>query len=175
MSKKKKNRKGRKAKDREERDYQTPASSAPSSSIPLLPQEDMASRFIQLLERQMQAKDEQIRMLDARLQDAFDMQRALALIVRESEQRTGISSDVVWDQVPEEDLTREHHPKQEAAKASIIKDHDAQDSPAVPESQVVPDSPAVPESPAVPNEPDAQEPPNQTVPRTFEDWLGHLG
>ena len=114
MSKKKKNRKGRKAKDREERDYQAPASSVQGVSIPLLPQEDMASRFIQLLERQMQAKDEQIRMLDARLQDAFDMQRALALIVREFEQRTGISSDVVWDQVPEEDLTREHHPKQEA-------------------------------------------------------------
>lgn len=157
MSKKKKNRKGRKAKDREERDYQAPASSVQGVSIPLLPQEDMASRFIQLLERQMQAKDEQIRMLDARLQDAFDMQRALALIVREFEQRTGISSDVVWDQVPEEDLTREHHPKQEAAKTSIVKDQD------------------VPESPAVPNEPDAQEPPNQTVPRTFEDWLGHLG
>ena len=83
MSKKKKNRKGRKAKDREERDYQAPASSVLGVSIPLLPQEDMASRFIQLLERQMQAKDEQIRMLDARLQDAFDMQRALALIVRE--------------------------------------------------------------------------------------------
>ena len=163
MSKKKKNRKGRKAKDREERDYQAPASSVQGVSIPLLPQEDMASRFIQLLERQMQAKDEQIRMLDARLQDAFDMQRALALIVREFEQRTGISSDVVWDQVPEEDLTREHHPKQEAAKTSIVKDQD------------VPESPAVPNEPDSPNEPDAQEPPNQTVPRTFEDWLGHLG
>jgi len=67
----------------------------------------LALRFIDTLERQLQAKDEQLRQMDARLQDAFDMQRALALIVRQFEQRTGISSDVLWDQVPEEELERQ--------------------------------------------------------------------
>lgn len=59
-------------------------------------------RFIDMMERQLLAKDEQIRSMDARLQDAFDMQRALALIVREFEKRTGISSDVLWDHIPDD-------------------------------------------------------------------------
>jgi len=94
-------------------DYTTPDPERPALNVaaapaPLSPEHTaLTMRFMDTLERQLQAKDEQLRQMDARLQDAFDMQRALALIVRQFEQRTGISSDVLWDQVPEEELERQ--------------------------------------------------------------------
>ncbi len=98
MSKKKKQAKSVSGEERQ---------STSSAEPPLqYPSRDLALRFIDVLERQLQAKDEQLRLMDARLQDAYDMQRALALIIRQFEQRTGLSSDVLWDQIPEEELRR---------------------------------------------------------------------
>ncbi len=144
----------------------------PSDKIQAVPDE-LAMRFIGLLERQMQAKDEQIRMLDARLQDAFDMQRALALIVRQYERRTGISSEVLWDQVPEEEISRDSSADEdpigdlsvaEAEESSIEEQEDAEEDPELSiENEEQVHSPEREERPS--QEPQGKEP------RSFEDWL----
>jgi hypothetical protein len=115
----------------------------------------LAMRFIDTLERQLQAKDEQLRQMDARLQDAFDMQRALALIVRQFEQRTGISSDVLWDQVPEEELERQK-PENQAEQAA---------------EQADPTVPPQPEQAS--GQADAGST-RREGPRSFDEWLGEL-
>jgi hypothetical protein len=187
MSKKKKQAKSVSGEERQ---------STSSAEPPLqYPSRDLALRFIDVLERQLQAKDEQLRLMDARLQDAYDMQRALALIIRQFEQRTGLSSDVLWDQIPEEELrrpqgstygsvAREGAPAQTPvaeASGQSVTDQDSSSpqphpSPAPP-SQAGPAGPAAPAPPAEPAAPPVADTLGratytpQDPPRTFEDWL----
>ena len=126
-----------------------PAPKAAAAHAPLSPEHTaLTMRFIDTLERQLEAKDEQLRQMDARLQDAFDMQRALALIVRQFEQRTGISSDVLWDQVPEEELERQ-----------------PAENPGGPESS---------DSATSGNAAQRHEARQENAARSFDEWLGDL-
>lgn len=67
----------------------------------------LAERYLNTLETQLQTKDQQLHAMNERLQDAFDMQRALALLIKAYERRTGLLADAVWDEVPEEALGKE--------------------------------------------------------------------
>ncbi len=118
----------------------------------------LANRFIDLLERQLEAKDEQIRMMDARMQDAFEMQRALALIIRQYEQRTGISSDLLWDQVPEEELQRSSQAKPAGAEQLPTQE---------------PEKPEIRATPGVgsENDPSAMQLSEEEKLRSFREWL----
>ncbi|MFT7589873.1 MAG: hypothetical protein ACI959_002094 [Limisphaerales bacterium] len=79
---------------------------------------DLSLRYIATLENQLVSKDDQLRRLDARLQDSFEMQRALALLIKEYEKHTGISSDLVWSALPEDELEQD----KENGKADILKE-----------------------------------------------------
>lgn len=84
---------------------------------------DLAERYLGTLEAQLQAKDQQLHALNERLQDAFDMQRALALLIKAYERRTGLLADAVWDDVPEDELGQSAPKRKHEGKSDSDASH----------------------------------------------------
>lgn len=139
---------------------------APKSEPASNPQYDIAIRYINTMEEQLRAKDDQLSALDARLSDAYELQRALALLVKRFEISTGISSDVIWSSVSEEDLKK---PIDKEGESAIAKTEN-------PTQSTTPQR-------GSDNVPDKETPFGQTIPgndnpastddspRSFTDWL----
>jgi hypothetical protein len=73
-------------------------------SIYQIDEEKISVRYIRTMETQLRVKDHQLNDMNARLREAYEMQRALALMVKRYELSTGISSDKIWSSVPEEEV-----------------------------------------------------------------------
>jgi hypothetical protein len=80
----------------------------------------LTDRYLDTLEGQLRAKDQQLHALNERLGDAFDMQRALALLIKAYEKRTGLLAEAVWDDVSEDALDKS--PATAQAKAQSADD-----------------------------------------------------
>jgi hypothetical protein len=147
------------------------------------PQYDIAIRYINTMEEQLRAKDEQLSALDARLSDAYELQRALALLVKRFEISTGISSDVIWSGVSDDDLKKPIDKEEKSATAKAESPSQSA-TPAESETDIARSStqtaaaarsvqnPTEKESPADQTRPDNDSPPPpDDGPRSFTDWL----
>jgi hypothetical protein len=105
--KKKEKRAGRRPEDGRTAEGAGAGPVAPPDPAPDAPYGRLVNRYLDTLEEQLRAKDAQLRAADERLQDAFELQRALALLVKAYERRTGLLADAVWDEVPDGDLAGE--------------------------------------------------------------------
>lgn len=142
--------------------------------------ENLSLRYISTLENQLIVKDDQLRRLDARLQDSFEMQRALALLVKQYEKRTGISSDLMWSELPEEELERKQEEERAAAESKEDKEVISNESVATvqleeenisEEKEATSDQESpVPEKASV-DQTTAPAQNDTTTPRSFTDWL----
>lgn len=138
---------------------------AHKSEAPSNPQYDIAIRYINTMEEQLRAKDEQLSALDARLSDAYELQRALALLVKRFEISTGISSDVIWSGVSDDDLKKPIDKEEESATAKA-------ESPGQPAPSKERGNPIEKETPVDQTKPEKDNPPSpDDGPRSFTDWL----